>query len=164
MAPVDDDDRAEGDAPGERRGAKQLDRPPSDRYMASTVEHVSTTLLTGAQSIAVAGLFAVIGALAITFGGGLLAITAGLVVIAVAIGWGVGTVLALGPGRRSGRTTVLALVLAAGGVALGQVGLWLLARQEGGVLSLADYLAETFGFLVPLQFLAAAGAAWWRSR
>jgi hypothetical protein len=56
------------------------------------------------------------------------------------------------------------LLLAAGGVALGQVGLWLLARQEGGVLSLADYLAETFGFLVPAQFLAAAGAAWWRSR
>ena len=36
------------------------------------------------------------------------------------------------------------------GVALGQVGLWLLGREEGGVLSLIDYLAEVFGFLVPL--------------
>jgi hypothetical protein len=164
MAPVDDEDTVDSDAPGERRGGRQLDRPPSDRYHATTVGEASTTLLSGAQSVAVAGLLAVIGALAITFGGGLLAITAGLVVIAVAIGWGVAAVLTLGPGRRSAGSTVTAIALAAAGVALGQVGLWLLARQEGGVLSLADYLAETFGFLVPLQFLAAAGAAWWRSR
>jgi hypothetical protein len=164
MAPVDHEDAADSDAPGERRGAKRLDQPPSDRYAEPTLEDASTTPLTGVQGLAVAGLFSVIGSLAITFGGGLLAITAGLVVIAVAIGWGVGTVLALGPGGRSARTTLMAMVLAAGGVALGQVGLWLLARQEGGVLSIADYLAETFGFLVPLQFLAATGAAWWRSR
>jgi hypothetical protein len=164
MTPVDHEDAAEGDAPGERRGGTRLDRPPSDRYGASTVEDAPNTPLTGGQSVAVGGLFAVIGALAITFGGGLLAITAGLVVIAVAIGWGVGTVLALGPGGRSARITLMAMAVAAGGVTLGQVGLWLLARQEGGVLSLVDYLAETFGFLVPLQFLAAAGAAWWRSR
>jgi hypothetical protein len=168
MAPVDHDD-AHGDAPGERRGARRLDRPPSDRYAATssaetTSADSSTTLLTVAQSVAVGSLLAVLGALAITFGGGLLAITAGLVVIAGAIGWGVGTVLALGPGRRSARTTVTAIALTAGGVALGQVGLWVLARQEGGVLSLGDYLAETFGFLVPLEFIAAAGAAWWRSR
>ncbi len=50
------------------------------------------------------------------------------------------------------------------GVALGQVGLWLLGREEGGVLSLIDYLAEVFGFLVPLQFVIAALIAWWQTR
>ena len=50
------------------------------------------------------------------------------------------------------------------GVGLGQVGLWLLARGEGGVLPLVDYLGETFGILVPLQLAIAGLVAWWRSR
>ena len=49
-------------------------------------------------------------------------------------------------------------------ILLGQVGLWLFARSEGGVLSPIDYLAQTFGVLVPLQVLAAAAAAWWTAR
>jgi hypothetical protein len=156
-----DDERA-STPPGERR----LDRPPSDRYAAAAEAsaEASTTLLSSAQRVAIAGLIAVLGGLAITFGGGLLAITAGLVIVAAAIGWGVGTVLTLGPARRSRRATWAAIALACGGVALGQLGLWLVARQEGGVLGLVDYLAETFGFLVPLEFLGAAAAAWWRSR
>jgi hypothetical protein len=156
-----DDERASA-PPGERR----LDRPPSDRYAtpAEASTDASTTLLTSAQSVPIAGLFAVLGGLAITFGGGLLAITAGLVIVAVAIGWGVATVLTLGPARRSARATWVSIAMACGGVALGQLGLWLVARQEGGVLGVVDYLAETFGYLVPLQFLGAAGAAWWRSR
>jgi hypothetical protein len=50
------------------------------------------------------------------------------------------------------------------GVALGQVGLWLLGREEGGVLPLLDYLAEVFGFLVPLQLGIAGLVAWWQTR
>ena len=49
-------------------------------------------------------------------------------------------------------------------VILGQLGLWLYARIEGGVLSLPDYLGQTFGFLVPLQFAAAMLVAWWTAR
>ena len=49
-------------------------------------------------------------------------------------------------------------------VALGQLGLWWYAGTEGGVLPLVDYLAETFGLLVPLQALLAAGFAWWGAR
>jgi hypothetical protein len=155
-----DDERASA-SPGERR----LDRPPSERYATPAESSAeATTLLTGAQSVSIAGLIAVLGGLAIAFGGGLLAITAGLVIVAVAIGWGVGTVLTLGPARRSPRAIWASIALACGGVALGQLGLWLVARQEGGVLGLVDYLAETFGFLVPLEFLGAAAAAWWRSR
>ncbi len=152
------DDGRPGDAPGERR----LDRPPSDRYAAAPEPPTSIPSQRG--RVAIAALIAVLGALAITVGGGLLAITAGLVVAAIAIGWGVGTVLALGPVERRPATTWWAVAIAVLGVGLGQVGLWLVARQEGGVLSLVDYLAETFGFLVPLELLGAAGAAWWRAR
>jgi hypothetical protein len=152
------DDEGPGGPPGERR----LARPPSERYR--TAEEAPGTVLTSAQGVAIGALIAVLGGLAITFGGGLLAITAGLVVIAAAVGWGVATVLALGPSRGSTQTTLTSIALAVGGVALGQLGLWLLARQEGGVLGVVDYLSETFGCLVPLQFLAAAGAAWWRGR
>ena len=46
----------------------------------------------------------------------------------------------------------------------GQVGLWLYAGSEGGVLSLVDYLGETFGPLVPLQVVIAPAAAWMAAR
>ena len=63
------------------------------------------------------------------------------------------------PGRPA-----IAAVLAGLGVALGQVGLWLYARTEGGVLPLIDYLGQTFGALVPLELLVAVAVAWWRAR
>ncbi len=58
----------------------------------------------------------------------------------------------------------IATALAVIGVALGQLGLWLFARSEGGVLPLVDYLGQTFGPLVPLQLLVAGAVAWWTSR
>lgn len=114
--------------------------------------------------MAIGALIAVVGAIAIAVAGGLLAITAGLVIVAVAIGWGVGTVVTLGAEPDPPSTTWAAVALTVLGIGLGQVGLWLIARQEGGVLGLVDYLSETFGFLVPLQLVAGAGTAWWRAR
>jgi hypothetical protein len=58
----------------------------------------------------------------------------------------------------------IALVVALLAVALGQFGLWLYARTEGGVLSFIDYLGAAFGPLVPLQFAAAAIGAWLAAR
>ena len=105
------------------------------------------------------------GGLVITVAGGLLTMTAGLLVIAALLGWVVGALVGLGgsgsPDRQ--RRRVLAAGLAIGGVALGQVGLWLVARQEGGTLDLVAYLAEVFGALVPLEVALAAGFAWWRA-
>jgi hypothetical protein len=49
------------------------------------------------------------------------------------------------------------------GVALGQLGLWLVARQEGGTLDLIAYLGEVFGWLVPAQLAIAGALAWWRT-
>jgi hypothetical protein len=103
----------------------------------------------------------VTGAIAITILGGVITLTAGLVVAAAILGWVVGLGLKVGAGPTidvRGRILV-AVALAVVGVALGQVGLWLYAGSEGGVLPLVDYLGETFGPLVPLQVLAAAVAA-----
>jgi hypothetical protein len=59
---------------------------------------------------------------------------------------------------------VVAVVLAAIAVLAGQVGLWLYAQTEGGVLTLPDYLGQTFGVLVPLQLVIAVALAWWTAR
>ncbi len=156
-------DRRPSDAPGERR----LARPPSERYVAPAPEPspAGATPDRGAdprRGSVLAVLLTILGAVAITVAGGLLAITAGLLVIAAALGWAIATVLA--QGTAIARRRWLAPSIALLGVALGQAGLWLVARQEGGTLGLIDYLAETFGFLVPLQLAIAAVVAWWQSR
>lgn len=92
------------------------------------------------------------GAAAITVLGGVVTMTAGLIVVAAATGWAVGAAM---PGR-----TRAAVGLALVAVALGQLGLWSYARSEGGVLGPIDLLWQVYGGLVPLEFLAAAIFAW----
>jgi hypothetical protein len=163
------DDGRPSDAPGERR----LARPSSERYTAAAPEtppdgappntaDPRPNTADPSRGLALAALLAIVGAVIITVAGGLLAITAGLLVIAATLGLAIPMVLA--QGTAAARRRWLAPSLALLGVALGQVGLWLVARQEGGTLGLIDYLAETFGFLVPLQLGIAAVVAWWQSR
>ena len=111
-----------------------------------------------AIAIAAAGL----GAVAIVILGGVLTVTAGLIIAAAAIGWGVGAGLRFGAGPHllPRRRVTFAIVLAIVSVGLGQAGLWQYGRSEGGVLAPLDYLAEVYGPLVPLQLVAAAAAAW----
>jgi FtsH-binding integral membrane protein len=154
--------------PGDRRPARQLDRPPSERYRSNeeapeaTIERPQS-----ARGIAAAVIAALAGALAIAVGGGLLTITAGLLVVAAIVGWVVAVALGLGAGvptaAERGRRRSTAAVIALAGVALGQLGLGLIARGEGGTLGLVDYLGETFGVLVPAELLIAAAVAWWRA-
>lgn len=110
---------------------------------------------------------AIAGAIVIAVGGGLVTITAGLLVVAAIVGWVVAVALMLGagvvPGIDRGGRRWTAAVIAVAGVALGQVGLWLIARGEGGTLGVIDYLGETFGVLVPAELLIAAAVAWWRA-
>ena len=119
-----------------------------------------------ARGIAAAAVAAIAGAVLIAGGGGLLTITAGLLVVAAIVGWIVAVALMLGggvaTGPERGRRRWIAAVIALAGVALGQLGLWLIARGEGGTLGPIDYLAETFGVLVPTELLIAAVVAWWR--
>lgn len=151
------DDGRPGEAPGERR----LARPPSERYVAPA-EGSAPDGADARAGVGLASLVAGAGAVVITIAGGLLSITAGLLVIAGALGWAIAVVLSRGTEVAGPRW--LAPGLAALGVALGQVGLWLVARQEGGTLDPIAYLGEAFGVLVPLQLAIAAVVAWWQAR
>jgi hypothetical protein len=149
--------------PGERR----LAHPPSDRYRAAEPPAaVADPAASGARGLAFAVIAAILGAAAITVLGGVFAVSSGLLVAAGAAGWAVAVGLRIGAGRQltSGRRRRLALGLALLAVTAGQLGLWLVARSEGGVLGPLDYLAEVFGPLVPLEFLAASVVAWLTAR
>ena len=164
---------ASSTGPGDRR----LDRPPSDRYRRAASDGVPGTAGAGtAGAVATPGtpvrglafgtLVGVVGVAIIVALGGALAISAGLLVVAVVIGYAVALATKAGAGAtlpRSRRVWVV-VTLAVGAVALGQVGLWLYARGEGGVLGLPDYLSTVYGVLVPLQLVAAALAGWWTAR
>jgi hypothetical protein len=104
------------------------------------------------------------GALAITILGGLLEVGIGLLAVAAVVGWLVGTAFQSGSVEARRTTAVRAVAIAVGSVVLGQIGLWLLGRVEGGVLDPLTYLAEVFGLLVPGQLTAAAVAASWTAR
>ncbi len=154
-------------APGERR----LDRPPSDRYrdLPGAEEGGSGAAAAPGsigRAIAIGFLAGLAGAVATVVLGGILSLSAGLVVVAAATGWAVGTATRIGAHDAidRDRRPWLALALTLVAVVLGQLGLWLYARTEGGVLTLPDYLAQTFGLLVPVQAVVAAGVAWWSAR
>lgn len=94
--------------------------------------------------------------------GGVMAVSTGLLVVAGVTGWAVSVGLRAGAGKRvaADHRVRLALGLTLLSVTLGQLGLWLYALTEGGVLGPLDYLAQTFGLLVPLELVAAWIVAW----
>ena len=169
--PPDPDARPRPQVAGERR----LDRPPSDRYGAGAAPQPAAGeaseggeggALSPARGVAFGTIAAIAGAGLVVLLGGAMAVSAGLLVAAAAIGYAVGLAVVAGAGDTLSRPARpwTAAALAGIGTALGQVGLWLYARSEGGVLPLIDYLGETFGVLVPLELLLATGVARWRAR
>lgn len=102
--------------------------------------------------------------------GGVFAISAGLLVVAAVGGRAIGSLVRAGGGaslaERPQRTVRLALAISSAilAVVLGQLGLWFVAGLEGGVLSLPDYLGQTFGLLVPVQAILTIGIATWTAR
>jgi hypothetical protein len=144
-----------------------LAHPPSDRYRVAEPPPVATDpSATPSRGLLFGLVAAVAGAGAMVALGGILAVSSGLIVAAAATGWAVGVALKTGGGDRlsTGRRVRAAIGLALVAVAVGQLGLWLYARSEGGVLGPLDYLPEVFGFLVPIEFLAAWIAAWVTAR
>jgi len=100
--------------------------------------------------------------------GGVLASTFGLLLIGGITGTVVGLLVARAavPDKAATpipRRTVIrvAVAVALVGVALGDLGLWLFALTEGGVLGPIDYLWTTFGPFVPGVALVAVLTAWW---
>jgi len=142
-----------------------LDRPPSDRHEPAATEHAPAAGST-ARAVGYAALGGGIVALLHVAAAGLFALTAGLIVIAFFMGRIVGIMVKVGagPALSTAARQATAIVLSLGGIAAGFVGTWVLARAQGGVLSLLDYLGATFEALVPLEFMVATLAAWWSAR
>ena len=155
-------------APAEPRG-RRLAEAPSARYAAggqAGAPDASRSALPG--PLVRAGLIAAAGAIALVLVGGIFASTFGLLFVSGVMGAAIGLVIARAgvpdnAARPTPRRTVLwiAIALAIGAVALGDVGLWLVARQEGGTLGPLDYLWTTFGPFLPGDAIVAALTAWW---
>jgi hypothetical protein len=169
----------EAETPPQVAGERRLPHPPSERYEASPPAGTRPAAERApgatpdpaagkapARGIAFGAIAALVGAALIVVFGGALAVSAGLLVVASGVGYAVGLATLIGSGDTlsAGARPWIAAALAALGVALGQVGLWLFARAEGGVLAPIDYLGQTFGPLVPVEVMLAAGVAWWRAR
>ena len=83
--------------------------------------------------------------------GGMLAVTAGLIVLAVVLGWIVG--LLVSPPARAALVALAAVVV-------GFVAIWAFGRVEGGVLDPITYLLEVEGpIVVGLSLIGAGGLA-----
>jgi hypothetical protein len=163
-------------------GERRLARAPSERYGTTPTggpasspprDGEPTAPASGgaaaaapARGIAFGAIAALLGAALIVLFGGALAVSAGLLVVASAVGYAVGlaTVIGAADTLSGGWRPWIAGALAGLGVLLGQVGLWLYARAEGGVLAPIDYLSQTFGPLVPVEVVLGAVVAWWRAR
>lgn len=131
--------------PGERRPL--LDRAPSERYPVLTPPPAADPLAGVLVPLAIV----VGGAIAFVVLGGILAVTAGLVVLAAVIGWLIGTFVS--PPLRAG-------LVGLGAVAVGLLAVWLFGRIEGGVMDPVAYLlAVQGGPLVVLELLAGGGLA-----
>ena len=133
--------------PGARRRVT-LDRAPGERYQpAHSTRAASDEVFGGIRGPVT---IVIAGVLVFVVLGGVLGITAGLVVVAGLLGWLTGLLI---------RPPWRAATVATGVVVAGLLGIWLFGRWEGGVLNPIDYLAEVHGIAAPLDILAAAGMA-----
>ena len=88
------------------------------------------------------------GAIGFVVLGGILAVTAGLVIVAAFLGWLLGRLIS---------SPLRAAVVGAGVVAIGFLGIWLVGRIEGGVLDPIAYLDAVEGPIVVVVSLLAGG-------
>lgn len=132
--------------PGDRRPL--LDRPPGERYAPARAADDGATGLTWAGSVLVPLVLVLGGAIAFVVLGGILAVTAGLIIAAAFLGWLTGRLVS---------PPVRAAAVGLAGVAIGLLGIWLFGRFEGGVLDPIAYLAEVQGPIVVLLCLVAGG-------
>jgi hypothetical protein len=132
--------------PGDRRPL--LDRPPGERYAAPPAADGGASGPAWAGSVLVPVALVLGGAIVFVVLGGILTVTAGLVIAAAFFGWLTGRLVS--PPLR-------AAAVALAGVVLGLLGIWLFGRYEGGVLDPIAYLAEVEGPIVVLLCLVAGG-------
>ena len=133
--------------PGDRRPL--LDRPPGDRYAVLPSATAEPAGRLDAMLVPLALILG--GAVAFTILGGIVTITAGLVILAAFLGWLTGRLVS----PPASAATVGLLVVVAG-----FFGIWLFGRLEGGVLDPIAYLGEVEGpVVVVLSLLFGGGLA-----
>jgi hypothetical protein len=140
--------------PGDRRPPREpqpgdrqlLERPPSDRYAARTPAVDTDAGRLDAILVPVA--IVIGGAVVFVIAGGILTVTAGLVIIAAFLGWLTGHLVS-----PPGRAAFVALVA----VVAGFLAIWLFGRIEGGVLDPIAYLLEVEGPIVVVVGLVFGG-------
>ncbi len=132
--------------PGER--PPRLDRPPSDRYGPTPTPAVRDQGPTRLDAIAVPLGLIVGGGVAFVVLGGILLITAGLVILSFVLGWLTGRLVS-----PPGRAAAVGLAV----VVVGLLGVWLFGRLEGGVLDPITYLLEVHGPVVVVLCLLGGG-------
>lgn len=130
--------------PGDRRPL--LDRPPSDRYVARAPGPDAKAARLDAILVPVALVLG--GAVGFVILGGILTVTAGLVLVAAFLGWLTGRLVSP-PGVAAGVAVVA--------VVAGFLAVWLFGRVEGGVLDPITYLFEVEGPVVVIFSILVGG-------
>jgi hypothetical protein len=130
--------------PGDRR--PQLDRAPGERYATAPDRAAAPP---GRGAAAATPITLILGtALVFVILGGILAVTAGLVIVAAFLGWLTGRLVS--PPSAAAAVAVAAVVA-------GLLAIWAFGRIEGGVLDPIAYLAEVEGPVVVVLCLLAGG-------
>jgi hypothetical protein len=135
--------------PGDRR--PRLDRPPGERYRPAPPAADAGRARGRLDALLVPAALILGGAIAFVVLGGILLVTAGLVVLAAFLGWLTGRLVS---------PPALAAGVGLAVVVVGLLGIWAWSRIEGGVLDPIAYLDEVEGLaVVGLSLLAGAGLA-----
>jgi hypothetical protein len=130
--------------PGDRRPV--LDRAPGERYARPAADADDANARVDAFAIPAA---IVLGtAVVFTILGAIVAVTAGLIVVAGFAGWLIGRFVS--PPSRAALIGVAAVVI-------GFLAIWAYGRLEGGVLDPIDYLFQVEGPVIVALSVAAAG-------
>jgi hypothetical protein len=124
----------------------------------------------GDRSLAYGAAAAALGCAVLFVLAGPLSVDTGLLAVGVAVGWVVGVAVRTGaaharvPVGGSGTRAVAAVALAVGAAVVAWAGAWAWSHVQGGVLGPADFVAQVYGLLLPVQLLFTAAAAWIGSR
>ena len=147
-----------------REGAPLLDHPPSHRYLNPSERAAGAAAGTRPRvprrPLVAALLVAIVGAAGLTVILGVFLATAGTFVVSGLGGAAIGLLIAAAPlSRREAER--MAISIATGMIVLAGLGVWIIARAEGGVMDPLSYLWTTFGLGLPAQALVAMLAAAW---
>lgn len=151
----------------------RLERPPSDRYGQPEPSEEPAPTPEGPldrpspqRGLAFGLIGAGIGGAILAVFGGAFAYSAGLLVVCFFLGRIVGYMVRAGAldSLSSSARVSIAVLLSVGAITVAQVVIWLWALTQGGTLGFAEFLLQTFGPLVPLEYMVGTITAWWSAR